>query len=225
MELKTVIDQLRKLANPENVSGMARFGINPDGTLGICAPDLMRLAKKIGKDHELAQELWDSKIHEARILAAMIDEPSKVTRKQMESWVKDFDSWDVCDQVCMRLFDKTSSAYEKTVEWTERDDEFVKRAGFAMMAVLSVHDKRASDKEFEKFLQIIVREAKDERNYVRKAVNWALRQIGKRNLALNNKAIKTALKIQKTDSKAAKWIANDALRELRSDAVQAKLRK
>jgi len=223
-DVDEVIRNLRKLSNPVNVRGMARFGINPEGTLGICAPDLMNVAKRLRRNHTLAGELWNSGLHEARILAAMIDEPLKVTEGQMEEWVKDFDSWDVCDQVTSRLFDKTPFAYKKVYEWTKRDEEFVKRGGFAMMAALVVHDKKASDKEFERFLPIIVREAKDERNYVRKAVNWALRTIGKRSRALNMKAIKTAERIRKIDSKNARWIATDALRELRSDAVQRRLK-
>jgi len=223
MDLDEVVSRLRSIGDPVNVAGMARFGINPEGTLGICTPDLMALAGEIKKDHGLALELWDSGIHEARILAAMIDEPSKVTKRQMESWVKDFDSWDVCDQVCMRLFDRTPFSYEKAIEWSGREEEFVKRAGFALIATLSVHDKKTADNEFEKFLPIIARESVDERNYVRKAVNWALRQIGKRSKKLNAKAIKTAERIGKIDSKSARWIASDALRELKSEAVRARL--
>lgn len=223
MEFEEVVRRLKREANPENVAGMARFGINPEGTLGICTPDLMRLAKEIGKDHALAQKVWGTGIHEARVLAAMMDEPSKVTEKQMEKWVSEFDSWDVCDQVCMRLFDKTPFAYDKVEEWSRRDEEFVKRAGFALIASLAVHDKKADDERFEKMLAIIARESTDERNYVRKAVNWALRQIGKRNKRLNGKAIKTAEKIQKKDSKSARWIAADALRELKSEAVRTRL--
>jgi len=223
-DVNEIIREMKKLSNPENVEGMARFGINPEGTLGICAPDLMNMAKRLQNNHDLAKQLWDSGLHEARILAAMIDEPLKVTERQMEEWVKDFDSWDVCDQVTSRLFDKTPFAYKKVHEWTKRDEEFVKRAGFAMMAALVVHDKKASDKEFERFLSIIVREAKDERNYVRKAANWALRTIGKRNMSLNMKAIKTAERIHEIDSKSARWIATDALRELRSGAVQRRLK-
>jgi len=219
-----VIREMKKLSNPGNVEGMARFGINPERTLGICAPDLMSMAKRLKKDHTLAKQLWDSGLHEARILAAMIDDPLKVTERQMEDWIKDFDSWDVCDQVTSRLFDKTPFAYRKVREWTRRDEEFVKRAGFAMMAALVVHDKKASDREFERFLPMIVREAKDERNYVRKAVNWALRTIGKRNKALNRKAIRTAEGIRKIDSKSARWIAADALRELKSEAVQRRFK-
>jgi 3-methyladenine DNA glycosylase AlkD len=224
MKCEEIIEMLRQGADPECVAGMARFGINPDKTLGLSIPFLWNISKEIGKDHELAGQLWRSGIREARILAGIIDEPEKVTEKQMDRWVRDFDSWDVCDQVCSRLFDKTPFAYKKASEWTKRDEEYAKRAGFAMMAVLSVHDKKASDKEFEKFLPMIVRAAKDERNYVRKAVNWALRQIGKRNRALNKKAIQTAEKIRRIDSKSARWIAADALRELKSDAVQRRLK-
>jgi len=223
MDVDEIVQEMRRHSNSENVKGMARFGINPEGTLGICAPDLMAMAKKIGRDHALAQGLWDSGIHEAKILAAMVDEPSKVTERQMEKWVKGFDSWDVCDQVCMRLFDKTSIAYEKAAEWSGHKEEYVKRAGFALMASLVVHDKKADDGRFEKFLPIIMRESCDERNYVKKAVNWALRTIGKRNRKLNIKAIKTAEKIGKMDSKSARWIASDALRELKSEAVRARI--
>lgn len=224
MRCEEIIERLRQEADPECVAGMARFGINPDKTLGISIPFLWNLSKEIGKDHDLAGHLWSSGIHEARILAGIIDEPEKVTEKQIDRWVRDFDSWDVCDQVCSRLFDKTAFAYKKAFEWTKKDEEFVKRAGFVMIAALSVHDKNASDKEFEEFFPMIIREAKDERNYVRKAVNWALRQIGKRNRILNRKAIQVAEKIRKMDSKSARWIATDALRELKSDAVQKRLR-
>lgn len=216
---------MKAQSNPAAVEGMARFGINPSNTLGVFIPTLRKLGREIGTDHSLAQRLWDSGIHEARILATMIDDQKQVTVKQMESWVKDFDSWDICDQCCSNLFDKTSHARQKAVEWTSRQEEFVKRAGFALMAALAVHDKQASNAQFERYLPIIKRESDDERNFVKKAVNWALRQIGKRNLHLNRKAIETARLIQKKDSKAARWIAADAIRELTSDAVKMKLRK
>jgi 3-methyladenine DNA glycosylase AlkD len=224
MRCEDIIKKLEKEANPVNVAGMARFGINPDKTLGISIPFLRKLAKEIGKNHDLAKELWLSGIHEARILAGFIDDPDRVTEKQMDQWVEDFDSWDVCDLVCSSLFDKTEFAHKKAFEWTTRDEEFVKRAGFVMMAALSVHDKNAPDKDFEKFFPIIIREAKDERNFVKKAVNWALRQIGKRNKVLNMKAVKIAERIRKMDSRSARWIAADALRELKSDAVQQRLK-
>jgi len=203
---------------------MARFGINPKNTFGISIPSLRSLAQKIGKDHKLAQKLWSSKIHEARILAGMIDDSKLVTEKQMNNWAKDFDSWDVCDQVCMNLFDKTPIAFKKAVGWTKDSREFVKRAGFAMMAALACHDKKSKDKEFKKFFVAIKKEATDERNFVKKAVNWALRGIGKRNLNLNKFAINTAKEIQKINSKSAKWIASDALKELKSSAVQKRIK-
>jgi len=214
MQYEEILKRLKSLSNPEAVAGMARFGINPKNTLGVSLYTLRPMAKEIGKDHELANQLWTSGIHEARILAGMIDEPKQVTEKQMESWVKDFDSWDICDQVCGNLFDKTTFAYRKAIEWSSREEEFVKRAGFVLMATLSVHDKKAENKKFEKFFPIIKRESNDNRNFVKKAVNWALRQIGKRNLNLNRKTIETAKEIQQMDSKSAKWIASDALREL-----------
>jgi 3-methyladenine DNA glycosylase AlkD len=183
------------------------------------------MAKQIGKNHSLAQHLWVSSVHEARILAGMADDPAAVSEEQMEKWVKDFDSWDVCDQVCSNLFDRTRFAHKKAVEWSKRNEEFVKRAGFVLMAVLAVHDKEKSDREFEKFFFLIKKEAVDERNFVKKAVNWALRQIGKRSAYLNRLAIKTAEMIQKRNSKAAKWVASDALREFTSEVVQKRLRR
>jgi len=224
MQAKEILKKLKSLSDPKAVVGMARFGIAPKNTYGISIPNLRKIAKEIGISHSLAQQLWDSGIHEARILAGLIGEPDKVTERQMEKWVKDFDSWDVCDQVCSNLFDKTEFAFLKAIEWSKRKEEFVKRAGFVMMACLSVHDKQVKDKKFEQFFPIIKREAHDERNFVKKAVNWALRQIGKRNLGLNKKAIATAKEIQKIDSKSAKWIASDALRELTSEAVQKRLK-
>lgn len=221
-----VIARLRSLADPRQLEGMARFGIGVENTPGgIGVPVLRKLAREIGKNHRLAQELWKSGIHEARHLAAMIDEPVRVTEAQMERWVKQFDSWDVCDGCCLNLFDKTPFAFRKATEWSRREEEFVKRAAFSLMAVLAVHDKSLTDEKFEKLLSIIKRESTDERNFVKKAVNWALRQIGKRNLRLNRSAIETAEDIRKIDSPSARWIAADALRELRSDAVQKRLQQ
>jgi 3-methyladenine DNA glycosylase AlkD len=204
---------------------MARFGISSTNTLGISIPTLRKMAREIGTNHDLAQQLWDSGIHEARILGAMVDDPQEVTVRQMENWVKDFDSWDVCDQCCSNLFDKTSFAHRKAAEWASRKEEFVKRAGFALMAALAVHDKKASDRQFERYLPLIKRESEDERNFVKKAVNWALRQIGKRNRQLNRMAIETAKQIQKRDSRTAGWIATDAIRELTSGSIKKKLRE
>lgn len=209
-----VIEKLKSLANPANVAGMARYGINSSGTLGVPVPVLRQLARETGKDHSLALALWASGLHEARILASMVDDPNLVTEAQMEGWVAGFDSWDICDQVCSNLFDKTPYAHAKAVEWSRRREEFVKRAGFALMACLAVHDKKAGDRDMLKFLPYIEKGAVDERNFVRKAVNWALRQIGKRNGALRPAAIECARRILKLDSKSARWVASDALREL-----------
>jgi 3-methyladenine DNA glycosylase AlkD len=224
MDYHEIINRLKALASPEAVKGMARFGINPENTYGISIPVLRKMAREIGRDHALAQELWSSGVHEARILASFIDDPRLVSEEQMDAWAADFDSWDVCDQCCANLFDKTEFAYRKAVEWAARDEEFVKRAGFALMACLAWHDKRAPDEAFLAFLPVIKRESADGRNFVKKAVNWALRHIGKRNAALNIMAIDAAKEIQAIGSKAGRWIAADALRELTSDKVQEKLR-
>lgn len=212
------------MANPADLDGMARFGIQTSNSLGgIAMPRLQKLAKEIGKDHQLAGQLWASGIREARLLACMVADPKATTREQMERWVADFDSWDVCDTCCGYLFDRTSVAYSKALEWSSREEEFVKRAGFALTAFLAVHDKKAPDEKFMQFLPVIKREATDDRNFVKKAVNWALRQIGKRNMRLNLAAIETAQEIREIDSRSARWIAADALRELKGDAVQARL--
>jgi 3-methyladenine DNA glycosylase AlkD len=225
MQYEEILQQLKSLADPDAVAGMARFGINPKGTYGVSIPTLRKMAREIGRDHTLAEQLWSSGVHEARILACFVDDPLMVTAEQMERWVADFDSWDICDQCCSNLFDKTNLAHEKAVEWSAREEEFVKRAGFALMAALAVHDKKAKDEEFIRFLPAIIRESVDTRNFVKKAVNWALRQTGKRNRNLNREAIATAKQIQEIDSNAARWIASDALRELASEKVQQRLRK
>lgn len=204
---------------------MARFGITAENVLGISTPVLQRMAREIGRDHALALELWKSGVFEARCVAALIDDPRLVTEEQMEWWARDFDNWAVCDNCCGRLFDKTPWAYRQASKWSRREEEYVKRAAFSLMAALAVHDKQAGDAKFLKFLPPIQRESSDERNFVKKAVNWALRQIGKRNAVLNKAAIKTAQEIRKIDSPSARWIAADALRELRSDAVQNRLRQ
>jgi 3-methyladenine DNA glycosylase AlkD len=223
MRSREVLDELRARANPADLAGMARFGINTGRALGGSRlPDLRALAKRIGTDHRLALHLWRSRVHEARLLAAMVDDPAEVTEDQMEAWAKDFDSWDAVDGVCCTLFDRTPYAWDKAVEWSEREEEFVKRAGFVLMACLAVHDKKSPDARFESLLPIIEREAGDPRNYVRKAVNWALRQIGKRNLGLNRVAIQTAERILEVVPRSARWVASDALRELRSENVQGR---
>ncbi|UCD13996.1 MAG: DNA alkylation repair protein [Thermoplasmatales archaeon] len=220
-----ILKQLLSLSNPEAVKGMARYGINPKNNLGISIYKLRSIAKEIGKEHKLALKLWDSGIHDARLLACFIEDPKKVTGKQMDSWAKDFDSWDVCDQACTSLFDLTPLAWKKAFEWAERKEEFVKRGAFSLIAGLAVHDKKASDKKFGQFCPLIKKHSIDERNYVKKAVNWAIRNIGKRNLTLNKQMIKLSKEILNIDSKSARWIAKDALRELTSEKIQARLNK
>ena len=225
MDYDEIIERLKSMSNQKNVEGMARYGINPKNNLGISIYKLRPFAKEIGKNHDLSLKLWKSGIHDARLLAVFIDYPEKVTQDQMDSWASDFDSWDVCDQACTSLFDITPFAWKKAFEWSSCDEEFVKRGAFSIIAGLAVHDKKAEDSKFEAFFPIIKKESTDERNYVKKAVNWALRNIGKRNLSLNKKAIETAREIQKINSKSAKWIANDAIRELTSEKIQKKIKK
>jgi len=224
MKYREVMNKLKALGSPENVAGMARFGIQPRNAYGVSAPAVRRLAKEIGTDRRLAQQLWRSGNHDARGLAALIDDPAVVDAQQMESWAKDFDSWAVVDGACNNLFRATALARQKAAEWAEREEEFVKRAGFSLMACLAMHDKDVTDARFLRYLAIIKREARDERNFVKKAVNWALRQIGKRSLRLRREAIKTATEIHALDSKAARWIAADALRELTSKKTVAMVR-
>lgn len=219
-EVAKIINNLKKYSVPEAKVGMAKYGIKTEYALGVSIPNLRKIAKQTGKNHKLALQLWNTKIHEARILASMIDEPKLVTEKQMEKWAKDFNSWDLCDQCCNNLFRKTKFAHEKAIEWSKREEEFIKRAGFALIACLAVHDKIAKNEDFLKFFPLIKKGSDDSRNYVKKAVNWALRQIGKRNQNLNKMAIITAKEIKETDSKTAKWIALDALRELESEKIQ-----
>ena len=214
MTTDQVIAALKQSADPLAVEGMARFGSRPTHALGISIPALRKIAKALGKDHALASELWVSGFHEARILASMIADPCLASDQQMEAWVNDFDSWDVCDQVCGNLFDKTPYAFQKAIEWCHRESEFARRAGFVMMAELAVHDKLAPDETFLTFFPLIKQYAIDERNFVKKGVNWALRQIGKRNATLWASALECAEEIKAMDSQTAQWIAKDALREL-----------
>jgi 3-methyladenine DNA glycosylase AlkD len=213
------------MGDPKAVEGMARFGIQSSNSFGVSVPKLRTLAREVGRDHLLALKLWETELHDARLLASMVNDPEQVTIDQMDKWVGDFDSWDVVDGSCGNLFDKTPFAVVKAREWCKREEEFVKRAGFVLMAELAVHDKHAKDKLFLDFLPLIIAGASDKRNFVKKAVNWSLRQIGKRNLKLNRAAVSTALKIQKNQSGTAKWVASDALRELKGPQVMKRLRE
>lgn len=223
--VEEILNTLKEKARPDQLKGMAKFGMAVEERLGVSVPEMRKIAKEVGKDHKLALELWKTGIIEARIVAAMIAEHEKLTEKQMEDWIKDINSWDVCDQVCMNLFEKTPLAWKKILDWSKREEEFVKRTAFALIACLAWHDKEAEDEKFVKLLPVIKSGAIDDRNFVKKAVNWALRNIGKRNPNLNKVAIKAAKEIQQIDSKTAHWIASNAIKELESDGVQRRLRK
>ena len=223
--LDEVLNKLNEKAKSDQLEGMARFGIVGDQRMGVSVPDMRKIAKEVGKDHRLALELWDTGIPEAMIVAGMVAEPDKLTEEQMEDWVVDINSWDICDQVCMNLFEKSPYAEQKIFEWSAREEEFVKRTAYALIACLAWHDKDASDQAFTKYFPVIKNGSTDDRNFVKKAVNWALRNIGKRNIELNQAAIQVAREIQAVDSKSARWIASNAIRELESDKVQERLRK
>lgn len=225
MNYDEIIQELEALSTPDDVEGMARFGINPQKTYAVRIPELRKIAKKAGKNHQLAVQLWEAGYRETRILACMIEDPKKVTSQQLDLWAAEFDYWEICDQCCMKLFRMTPFAYQKVFQWSESEEEFKKRAAFTLIAVLAVHDKKAPDERFEEFFPLIIKESTDTRIYVKKAVNWALRHIGKKNIVLNKKAIMVAGEIQKINSKSAKWIASDALRELESEKVQERLYK
>ena len=215
MTIQEVLTELRARESPRNRGGMARFGINTGNALGIKVTDLRKFARLIHKDQNLAQDLWESGIHEARILATIVADHKKISREEIEDWARDFDSWDLVDQTCNNLIRKTDFAHNMALEWSGREEEFIKRAGFSLMAVLAVHDKGASDGVFENYLAVIETGAGDERNFVMKSVNWALRQIGKRNPDLGKKALNCAVRIREQGTKNARWIASDALRELK----------
>jgi len=218
--IEDIVAKLKRKANPDNLEGMARYGISTANRLGNSIPTLRQLAKEIGKNHKLALELWEEGIDETRILASMIGEEDKMTEDQAEKWVVDFNSWDVCDQVCMNLFKKLPFAEKKIKEWSKREEEFVKRGAFAIIACIAVYDKEKPDNEFIQFLSQIKKAATDERNYVKKAVSWALRNIGKRNKNLNKEIVKFAKELKKTDSKSARWIARDTLKDIQREKVR-----
>ena len=223
-EINEILSKLKTLANPRAIEGMAKYGITSSKAYGVSIPNLRKIAREIGTNHELAKQLWKLVIRETRILATLIDNPKLVTEEQMDEWANDFNYWEICDQCCMNLFVNTDFAYKKAIEWSSSEKEFVKRAGFALMASLAFKYRKTYDELFDEFFQLIKKEASDERLYVKKAVSWALRQIGKRNLVLNKKAIEVAKEIQKINTKSAKWIASDVLRELTSKKVQARLK-
>ena len=225
MRFEEILARFKQLGDPEAAAGMSRFGINTSKAYGVKVPELRKLGKQIGSNHGLALQLWDEGSREARILAGLVADPLKMDERLIERWAAGFSDWEVCDQTCMNLFDKTPFAVRKCFEWSKRKEEFVKRAGFALMARLAWTAKDLTNPQIELFFEPIKAQAVDGRNGVKKAVSWALRQIGKRNAALNLKAIAVAEEIARIDSKAARWIASDVMRELRSEAVRERLAK
>lgn len=222
-EVQAVVASLKRLGNRRTRDGMARYGIPSDNALGVTMANLKVLAKRLGRNHDLAVALWDTGVYEARMLASLIDEPARVTSGQMDRWCRDFDNWGICDTACFALFDRTPHAWAKVTLWSGKRDEFVKRAAFALLWGLTVHDKLAGDEQFAQGLLLVERAATDERHFVKKAVNMALRAIGKRNSALNGAAVASARRLAASPEPAARWVGKDALRELTSASVVRRL--
>lgn len=225
MTKNEVLSILKKNGKPSVVEQMKHFGIESPKAFGNSTPFLRSLKKEIGINHKLAVELWNTGFFEARVVAAFIADPHLVTKKLMESWVNDFDSWAICDACCGELFCYTPYAISKSHEWSERKKEYVKRAGFVLMTELAVHNKILDDETFVDFFPIIIRESTDERNFVRKAVNWSLRQIGKRNVRLHKKAMLVAKRLSTQNDSTARWIGKDAVKDLQSDSVKRRLQR
>jgi 3-methyladenine DNA glycosylase AlkD len=224
-DLDSVLAALRKRGSKRNREGMARYAIVAQNALGVSVADIRVLAKRIGVDHSLALALWKTNIYEARMLTAFVSDPTRVTPALMDRWARDFDNWAICDTLCFHLFDKTPHAWSKVDQWNSDRREFVKRAAFALLASLALHDKSAPDKPFLRSLRLVERAAPDDRNFVKKAVSWALRGVGRRNGVLNKAAVDVARRLSQSDQPAARWVGKDALKELTSPVVQKRLRK
>ena len=224
-DVKYALDWLERRGTQKNRDGMARYAIVAKKVFGVSMTSMKSLAKELGRDHALSQALWKTGWYEARMLASLVGDPARVTPAQMETWAKGFDNWAVCDTATFALWDRSPHAWPKVRQWSKRKEEFVKRASFAMLASLTVHDKKAPDENYLEGLKLIEREAHDERNFVKKAVNWALRSIGKRNPALNKEAIAVARRLAEREDSASRWVGKDALRELTSPGVQRRLSK
>jgi 3-methyladenine DNA glycosylase AlkD len=222
-EVQAALSWLERNSTPHDRANLARFGITAPKAFGVSMKNIQALAKRVGRSHELAAALWDTGWYEARMLTAFVDEPARVTPAQMDRWCRDFDNWAICDTLCFHLFDRTPYAWAKVEQWSGRRDEFVKRAAFALLASLAAHDKNAGDEPFIESLIAVERAADDERNFVKKAVNWALRMVGRRNAALNAAAVKLARRLADSQQPAARWVGKDALRELTSPAVVRRL--
>lgn len=229
MTVDEIVKKLASMGSSKNVEGMSHFGIKTEKSFGVPTPDLKQFARAVKKQaddrHKLAQELWETGIYDARAVAFLIDDPAKVTHRQMDAWSKDFDNWATVDGTCCYLFCRTPFAFEKAFEWAEKKPEFIKRAAFSLIANITVHDKKIDDAKLATFLPLIEKHSDDDRNFVKKAVNWALRQIGKQSLALNKLAVESAERIKERGTRSARWIAADALRELRHEKTIESLRR
>lgn len=221
--VRTSLAWLERRGSARNRAGMARFGITARKAYGVSSATMAPLVKRLGRDHDVALALWETQWLEARILASFVAEPGRLTASQMDRWCRDFDNWAVCDSVCLHLFCRSPLAWRKVEVWSRRRSEFVRRAGFALLASLAVHDKGAEDGRFLRLLPLIEATARDERNFVRKAVNWALRQIGKRNLALNAAAVVVAGRLASAADASSRWVGKDAWRELTSESTLRRL--
>jgi 3-methyladenine DNA glycosylase AlkD len=215
-----VLRWLERRGTRRNREGMARYGIVAPKVFGVSVSTLQQLAKRLGRDHALAAALWETGWYEARMLTGFVDDPAQVTAAQMDRWARDFDNWAICDHLCFHLFDRTPHAWRKVEQWSRRRDEFVKRAAFALLASLALHDRKAADAPFLRALTFVERAATDDRNFVKKGVSWALRGIGRRNPALNDAAVEVARRLAASEEPAARWVGKDALRELTSPAVR-----
>jgi 3-methyladenine DNA glycosylase AlkD len=224
-DVEAVVASLKRLGTKKTRDGMARYAIPSDNAFGVTVGEIKQMGKRLGRNHDLALALWETGWYEARMLAAFVDEPDRVTPSQMDRWCKDFDSWATCDHICFHLFDKTPHAFRKVAQWADRGNEFEKRAAFALLASLGVHDKKSGDEEFARSLPLIERAATDERNFVKKGVSWALRVIGRRSPDLNEASVKLSQKLAHSENAAARWIGKDALKELTGEVVTRRLKK
>ena len=222
-QVQSAVAWLKRHSSKATRDGMARYGLPSDHALGVTMANMKVLAKLLGKNHDLAAGLWDTGWYEARMVTSFVDEPARVTPSQMDRWCRDFDNWGICDTVCFHLFDRTPHAWQKVAQWHDRDEEFVKRAAFALLWGLTVHDKQATDAQFAEGLRFIERAATDERHLVKKSVNMALRAIGKRNPALNAAAVAVARRLANLPEAAPRWVGKDALRELTGNSVSSRL--
>jgi len=222
-QVREALAYLKRRGSRKNVEGMARYGIRTKKVFGVSMAAMRELAKKFGRSHELAEALWRTEWYEARILASFVDEPEKVTPAQMDRWCRGFDNWAVCDTVCFHLFDKTPHAFEKIAKWSQSDEEFVKRAAFALLASLALHDKKSGDEPFALCLRLVEAAATDDRNFVKKGVSWGLRGVGRRSPALHEAAVALASRLSSSTSATARWIGKDVLRDITRPAVTRRL--